>query len=102
MHIALKVSATATLVLHLASPTWAGQGAEQAREQVVDQIMLDYEQAAVEEIPSFCAAEWKDDFVMQKHCIDEQITARAKAQAFDALKSKTKATIWGNCVAEWT
>ncbi|OLP54876.1 hypothetical protein BJF92_13800 [Rhizobium rhizosphaerae] len=74
---------------------------EKSGSKAVDAIMGDFHANQRSEIKDFCAGQWPTDFVMQKHCIDENNVARNKAQKFDTMKSKDNTVIWAQCSMQW-
>jgi len=74
---------------------------EKVAKNVVDNLMGDFHANQRSEIKDFCAGQWPTDFVMQKHCIDENNVARNKAQKFDTMQSKDHTVIWAQCSMQW-
>lgn len=77
------------------------ESAKASSAKVVDKAMEEFHDNQKADIKAFCAAEWPTDFVMQKHCIDENNKARTVAQKFDAMQSKDHTVIWAKCSMEW-
>lgn len=82
-------------------PQQKKQDREKAVSNTVDKLMSEFAAGQKSEIKGFCADQWPTDFVMQKHCIDENIKARQVAQSFDVETSKDRAIIWAQCSTQW-
>ncbi|CUW88598.1 exported hypothetical protein [Agrobacterium genomosp. 2 str. CFBP 5494] len=77
------------------------QQTEKAVSNTVDTLMGEFNAGQKSAIKAFCADQWPTDFVMQRHCIDENSKAREIAQQFDVMKSKDHAVIWAQCLSQW-
>lgn len=57
--------------------------------------------AGAENIPGKCGAEWPGDFVMQRHCQEQQRKALAQLSARNMTASADHRTIRNKCKADW-
>jgi hypothetical protein len=72
-----------------------------ALDRLNDVVMADMRAAAIEEMKSFCADAWTQDFVMREQCIEDQKQGYVDAQDYDVMSSVDATIIWGNCAATW-
>ena len=105
--ITLRVTINQAIVILLILFLSTSVNAQESKSDAVirgatNAIMTDYENTAANDIHRFCAAEWSEDFVMQKHCVEQQTQARDKAQKVDVMASSVAMKTWANCTSEWT
>lgn len=81
----------------------AGAGEQESGDSIkrfTQSFMSSWEKNQRALILSLCSDRWKEDFVMQKHCYEEQVQARERVQ--EGHSAMDNIVIWANCAGAWS
>jgi hypothetical protein len=97
--VAMRALSPVLFLLALSTGVAAQDSA--AVDRLTEVVMAEMHAAAIEEMKSFCADAWTQDFVMREQCIGDQKQGYVDAQDYDVMSSVDATIIWGNCAVTW-